>query len=464
MSRGDPQNTGRVDLTLKRKLGELKAWRFRGGSHVWGYKPGMSVWSSAAVALIKGRATVFVGSYDHNLYALDAISGKRRFRFTSGGGVYSAPAVWRGEGQPLVFFTSADRSIYALDADLGRRVWIHSVKTWRPTIGGARLSSPAIGRAGKEAAVFFAHWVWDKSLSSHLQAGGVTALAAKTGKKLWTTALGDNQLSSPVVVELADKKSRIFIASENGNLYALAADTGQVLWSAAQRNVIKASPAVYLDGKKARVIIGSKHGLLRCLDAESGDEIWQFKTGHWIDGSAVVGAVGGRTLVFVGSYDTSFYAIGADDGKKLWRHHTAGGIFSSAALLVDKDKNRADIFFASWDHHLYNLAAEDGTLRFSAYTGRPLWDSITLGDSIWSSPTIAVINGQPMIYFGSYSGPFYATPLKEAAKKALARPGSNINFWLTLPLVLIGVTLILIVLSRRQRRLEASRQKGASPR
>jgi outer membrane protein assembly factor BamB len=432
--------------------GAPRAWQYQAGSHVWGYQPGLSVWSAAAFGSVGGRPLVVVGSYDSNIYALDALSGERRWRYTTGAGVYATPAIATIAGQQRVFATSSDRLLYALDADSGRRLWIYTVKAWRPTIGGARLSSPAVGRAGPRAAVFFGHWVWDKSLAGHLQAGGLSAVDAESGRELWSTPLGDNQLSSPVYAVLPDGGRRIFVASENGNLYALDADRGGVLWSFTERNAIKASPAYFVDGQGPRVVIGSKAGRVRCLDARSGAELWSFKTSHWIDGNAAVGEVSGRRLVFVGSYDTNLYALDGASGVMRWSYRTRAGIYSSPALLHDGGALR--VVVASWDHHLHCVDAADGKPLWQLNTGRPLWDSITLGDSIWASPSVLELEGKsPLVVFGSYAGPLHAIPFVEAKREnALAGPGSNLDFWLRLPLVMLAVAALTLVLTRRHRR------------
>ena len=450
-----------------------EAWQFQAGSHVWGYQPGMSVWSSPAVGLVKGRAVVLAGSYDNNLYCLDAASGRKLWRFTTGGGIYAAPALWNApDGSAWAFVASSDRMLYALDADLGRRRWIHAVQTWRPTIGGARLSSPAVGHARGRAAVFFGHWVWDKSMAGHMQVGGLSALDALTGKRLWTTRLGDNQVSSPIYVEpggaarvpasapssrpaTSPRAGRIFVAAENGNLYAINADDGQVLWTHTDHNAIKASPAYFDSPLGGRVVIGSKYGAVRCLDARTGVAVWSYKTSHWVDGSAAVARIGGRLTVLAGSYDTNLHALDAHSGQPLWSYRTAGGVYSSPAIVplpATRRDGAPQVLIASWDHHLHCVDSHDGSLVWSAFLGRPLWDSVTLGDSTWSSPVVAEINGRVVAYVGSYSGPLYAIPLDEAADKALARPSSNLRFWVTLPLVVLAVIIVTLLITRRHRR------------
>ena len=44
-------------------------------------------------AVSPGGATVFAGSGDHNLYAIDTATGTQRWKFATGGWVRSGPAV-----------------------------------------------------------------------------------------------------------------------------------------------------------------------------------------------------------------------------------------------------------------------------------------------------------------------------------------------------------------------------------
>jgi eukaryotic-like serine/threonine-protein kinase len=82
----------------------------------WTFRTGAAVISTPAVA----NGTVYVGSSDHNLYALDAASGALRWQFATGGRVTSSPAVAAGP----VYFGSFDSNLYALDAASGRQAGI----------------------------------------------------------------------------------------------------------------------------------------------------------------------------------------------------------------------------------------------------------------------------------------------------------------------------------------------------
>ncbi len=117
--------------------------------------------------------TVYVGSEDHNLYALDTRTGHLRWRFPTGGGVVSSPAVAAG----VVYVGSHDENVYALDARTGRERWHF------PT-GDYVDSSPAVA----------AGVVYVGSDDHNLY-----ALDARTGHLRWRFQTGDAVHSSPTI-------------------------------------------------------------------------------------------------------------------------------------------------------------------------------------------------------------------------------------------------------------------------
>lgn len=72
---------------------------------LWTFPTNNKVWSSPAVS----NGIVYVGSFDHNLYAIDAESGKSVWNYTTGK-IYSSPAVSDG----IVYIGSNDHKIYAI--------------------------------------------------------------------------------------------------------------------------------------------------------------------------------------------------------------------------------------------------------------------------------------------------------------------------------------------------------------
>jgi eukaryotic-like serine/threonine-protein kinase len=98
MFRANPQHSGIYDAGGVLHFSNIK-WKF----HTDG-----SVISSPAIA----NGIVYVGSTDHNLYAVDVERGTLRWKFKTGSRVTSSPAVSGG----LVYFESYDGNFYAVDA------------------------------------------------------------------------------------------------------------------------------------------------------------------------------------------------------------------------------------------------------------------------------------------------------------------------------------------------------------
>jgi len=449
MSRHHADNTAFTLLETKSRA-TASAWTFEGSPRVWGYQPGMTVWTSPAIGLVHDEPILVLGSYDHNIYCLNAATGEQRWKVTTGDGVYAGPVIWNEGESSWVFATSSDRLLYALDADVGAQKWTYSVESFRPTLGGARLSSPCVGKSGASDAVFFGHWVWDRSLTKSMQEGGVTALDARTGDVLYVTDLGDNEITAPVYFS-GSRRRWLFVGSSSGNLFALDADRGEVVWTRTELDAIRGAPAVTDGPAGARIVMASKYGLVRCLRLDDGSELWRYKTGDWITSAPLVANVLGRELVIVGSYDRSLYAIDLLSGDLVWRYFARGGFHSAAAFAPMG--GRPMVLASAWDHRLHGVEARDGSEAWSVYTGRPIWDAVGLEHSNWSSPAVARINDAWVAYTGSYDGTLYAFPLADMTALRAQRERSNFNFWISFPIALTclaAFTILLTLLHRRR--------------
>jgi PQQ-like domain/IPT/TIG domain len=190
---------------------------------------GGGVDSSPAVA----GGTVYVGSGDHNVYALT--TSAQLWTFTTGGFVFSSPAVAGG----VVYVGSEDGNVYALNAGTGAPLWHF------PT-GGPVFSSPAVAGGGV-----------DVGSDDH----NVYALNAATGAPLWNFTTGYIVESSPAVAD-----GVVYAGSWDGNLYALNAATGARLWSYTTGAIVDSSPAV----TNGVVYAGSDDGNLYAFDLAGG--------------------------------------------------------------------------------------------------------------------------------------------------------------------------------------------------
>ena len=70
----------------------------------WNYMTKGAVYSSPAAS----DGIIYVGSYDHNVYALNATTGVKVWNYPTGGHVYSSPTVANG----IVYVGSYDNNVY----------------------------------------------------------------------------------------------------------------------------------------------------------------------------------------------------------------------------------------------------------------------------------------------------------------------------------------------------------------
>jgi hypothetical protein len=312
-------------------------------------------WVQSSPAIGPG-GTVYVGSDDGKLYALDPADGAPKWTYAAGGAVASSPAV---AADGTVYVGSDDGNVYALDPADG------SVK-WMCATGGPVRSSPAIGPDG--------------SVYIGSEDYKVYALSPADGRVKWSYATANYVLSSPAIA--AD--GTVYVGSLDGNLYALDSADGGVKWIHHTGNFVDASPAVGPDGT---VYVGSADHNVYALSAADGSVEWWFATLDRVESSAAVGPDG---TVYVGSDDGKVYALNSVDGGLKWEYQTGIDVESSPALGAD-----GTVYVGSRSFKVYALNSWDGSVK---------WEYAT-GENVFSSPAVGA-NGT--VYVGSDDGKLYA--------------------------------------------------------
>jgi outer membrane protein assembly factor BamB len=207
-------------------------------------------------ALLLGD-TIFAGSADGNLYALD-LNGNLRWSFETEHAIWGSP-VSNGE---VIYVASMDHYIYALDPQSGDLIW----KT--EDLGGQLVAQPALSPNGVLYIGAFGSRTDNVDRSSRL-----VAVDASNGEILWSTPTRGWVWSTPLLNE-----DVLYFGDNEGFVYALNAQTGDVLWqiqpdSSANRAIIGA-PVILGD----QLYIGSKAGLLHILSLADGAPTAQPKT------------------------------------------------------------------------------------------------------------------------------------------------------------------------------------------
>jgi outer membrane protein assembly factor BamB len=235
--------------------------------------------------------TVYIGSADKKLYAVDAKAGQEIWHFDTQGIVRSTPTV----AGRRVFFGSRDHNIYAVDARTGVLQWKYD--TLREVV-----SSPLVVRGN----------VYIGSRSSDL-----LALDANTGKVKWKYFYWSSWVESSA----RTRGGILYVGSSDAQqLFALNADTGERVWNFDTDGSAWSTPAV----TEKRVFIGvvgvlnyivDHHGGFFAIDRSTGSAVWSYPMGV-IAGSVSYGVASSPTvshgLVFFGGIDGVFYAFRAD--------------------------------------------------------------------------------------------------------------------------------------------------------
>jgi outer membrane protein assembly factor BamB/tRNA A-37 threonylcarbamoyl transferase component Bud32 len=313
------------------------------------------IWSFTTEDEIRGTATyhegvVYIGSYDHNMYALAADSGKFIWKYAANGGIVSKPAI----NDNKVYFGSTDQYVHAVSCRGGKKVWVQSTE-------GSIYSSPAIA----EGHLFIG------SDDEHLH-----VLNLMAGREAWSVNLGSSVRSSPLVVN-----ERVFVGSDNGEIQCYDF-SGNIQWRTAAKRSVTASPH-FSDNI---IYITSLDGLLYAIDAKSGWVIWRYR----MDNGSICTPTTHENHVFVGSTDNSFYCINTKSTKKVWSFDTDNQINSSPVFY------KGAVYFCNVDGMVYSLHAASGRLR---------WKYQAEGQ-ITGSPIII----DDIIYIGAADHKFYALP------------------------------------------------------
>jgi len=112
--------------------------------------------------------TLYIGSTDTSMYALNAATGAKQWNFSTGSYVYSTPAL-TPDGAAL-YFGSRDHSVYGLDASSGAMLWNFST-------GDGVMSSPTLSE--DSMALYIGSWdnnVWAIATGWTPSAGATTQL------------------------------------------------------------------------------------------------------------------------------------------------------------------------------------------------------------------------------------------------------------------------------------------------
>ena len=317
--------------------------------------------------------TLYFGSLDGTVYAVDAKSGKERWRFTTSEPVSCSPAVY----QNRIYVSSRDGKLYCLQAKDGKSVWSHSFGVDLPYTPGFDYyhSSPTID---------------GNVLYVGSGDGNVYAMDPANGRVRWKTQVGSRVRNSPAVTG-----DLLIVGTMNGYVIALKKSDGAVAWRyetfgatlkfedwGFDRAGLVSSPSVH-DGI---VTIGCRDGFVYALDAKTGALRWKYDQDvTWP--ISTPGLYKGNILV--GTSDGSFFqSLSLNNGAEQWRLKVKGAVWSSPSIAGSM------FSFGDLQGNIYGASAENGEIFWRFKTGGAIYTSPIIHDGV--------------VYCGSDDGYLYA--------------------------------------------------------
>jgi eukaryotic-like serine/threonine-protein kinase len=277
------------------------------------------------------QGSLLIGSYDHNLYALDAAEGKFQWKYPTDGGIVSRPLIVDGN----IFLGSEDQRLHVVSARSGKVVWTYFTEA-------PIRSSPSVA----EGHIFFGSD--DRFLH---------AVNINSGRMAWRFESADAIRSTPFVMN-----EMVYFGSESGDYYAISF-RGEMKWRFRTKRAVTASTV----GTGQTVYFTSVDGTLYALDPRNGWVIWRFRLGK----SSISTPCIADDLIICGAADGFIYAVEAKNAKEAWRFRTDHQVNGSPVLYKDS------VYCGSVDGNLYCLEYRTGRLRWrfgteGAITGTPL--------------------------------------------------------------------------------------------
>jgi outer membrane protein assembly factor BamB len=316
--RGNPSQTGVTKENLPEPL--TVRWKIK-------LKDGIE--STAAIV----AGTVYVGSFDEHLRALDLATGREKWKFKAGA-IKTPVSVRHG----AVYVGNEDGIFHCVDAKSGQSRW--TFDTASEVTSGANFAGDSIIFGSAAETLFCLSAEGKVRWRFHIGGGGPVMGTPAVEGGLTFVAGCDSHLHV-VDVKEGKEKTKIDLGGQVGSAVAAA---GKMLYVGTMTNQVHAvdlaknAIAWTFDGSQAfysspaltdtQVIVGGRDRLVHAFDRMKGTEIWTFATKGQVDSSPVV--VDGR--VIVGSKDGNLYVLNRDKGTLLQTLKLGQSIKASPAV------------------------------------------------------------------------------------------------------------------------------------
>jgi outer membrane protein assembly factor BamB len=206
-------------------------------------------WQGAKPVLADG--SLFVGAGDGGFHAVEASTGRRRWRFDTSARIRNAAAVFDGKAGPRVAFGGADHLLHVLDRGTGQEIWRFDT--------GAEIDSAPV--------------VHEDKLLVGTRGAALWALDLEKGERVWRTYFWGSWVeSTPRVVD-----GVIYVGSSDlRRVSTLDPADGRVIWRSDVYGWTWGTPAVMAD----RLYVGAAGGRPYFLNHVASFSVLDRRTGR----------------------------------------------------------------------------------------------------------------------------------------------------------------------------------------
>ncbi len=205
--------------------------------------------------------------------------------------------------------------------------------------------------------------------------GDVIAFEKESGKKVWQADLSDikgersfwdSRVSALVAGGPTAGLNKIFIGTENGDVFALDAATGELVWQSKIKGEVITPPAI----DSGILVVNSASGILKGFDANTGDELWKVEQdvpALTLRGISTPVIASGGVLVGSGKGELGVYIL--EKGQAGWTTEV-GEATGSTELQRVIDVDAAPVVFGD---KVYAISARGNLVAIELKSGSISW-------------------------------------------------------------------------------------------
>jgi len=327
----------------KPSAGQLEATRKPRG------RPGQKLWRFATNGPVEAvtvhGGTVYAGTGHNTVFALDAFTGRQRWRRATTRQFNDQLAA---TGNAVFIGDGSDGGAYALDAATGRQLWNYATEG-------------VLGLAVAGGMVYLGTAVKSKTT------GGVSALATDGGGLQWTEEFGGVANTNG---GLGLAGNAVYATTAGGEVLAYRASDGTRLWRIGNKNAEFGAAPVVAGGGRVYVSSSNSVPVVYAVQSATGDAIWEHPLGtaqfpaYLTLADGVLFAAVTRDDRLKGPAAGDLIALNAATGRQLWKTGVAGAVglgptVANGVVYTGSNNGVLDAWQASTGRHLWGYHASD---------------------------------------------------------------------------------------------------------